>query len=71
MLAGARIHVVAAGGDPRARAASPVASGDTPMTSMPSPAQVDEDRPMVYRYAQASDRGLVREQNEDAVAVAE
>jgi protein phosphatase len=27
--------------------------------------------PIRYRYAQASDRGLVREQNEDAVAIAE
>ena len=29
------------------------------------------DAALVYRYAQASDRGLVREQNEDAVAIAE
>lgn len=41
------------------------------MAPAPSPTLPDLGRPLVYRYAYATDRGMVREQNEDTVAIAE
>ena len=43
----------------------------TSTTPAASATQPDRAQPMVYRYAYATDRGQVREQNEDAIAIAE
>ncbi len=58
---------------PSAPAVPMTSTSATPAPPAPPASRSPHDRarPLIYRYAYATDRGLVREQNEDAIAIAE